>query len=92
MFYSVTVSSITGSKARLLYSGAMKISRRTANILMGIGIFTLLVWVTRLFVFVGELQAGTLPAPVAHFFMVVAYLVIGVYLTVLGLRGRRASR
>jgi putative Ca2+/H+ antiporter (TMEM165/GDT1 family) len=70
----------------------MKLGRRTANILLAIGIFTLLVWVTRLFVFVGELQAGTLPAPVAHFFMVVAYLAIGTYLTVLGVRGRRATR
>lgn len=70
----------------------MKLSRRTANIILGIGIFTLFIWVTRLFVFFGELQAGTLPAPVVHFSMVVAFLAIGSYLTLLGVRGRRATR
>jgi uncharacterized membrane protein affecting hemolysin expression len=70
----------------------MKLTKRTATILLAIGVFTLFVWVTRLFVFFGELQAGTLPAPAVHLTMVVIYLVIGVYLSYLGVKGRRAAR
>lgn len=70
----------------------MKLTKRTATILLAIGVFTLLVWVTRLFVFIGEFQAGTLPAPAVHLTMVIIYLSIGVYLSYLGVKGRRASR
>jgi NhaP-type Na+/H+ and K+/H+ antiporter len=66
----------------------MGLTRRTANILLGIAIFLFLVWGTRLFVFFGELQAGTLPAPAVHLAMVVINLGIAVYLAFLGLRGR----
>ncbi|MGH3089657.1 MAG: hypothetical protein ACRDSJ_20415 [Rubrobacteraceae bacterium] len=69
----------------------MKLTKRTSTILLAIGVFTLFVWVTRLFVFIGELQAGTLPAPAAHLAMVIIYLVIGVYLSYLGIKGRRAA-
>ncbi|AHY45522.1 Hypothetical Protein RradSPS_0239 [Rubrobacter radiotolerans] len=69
----------------------MKLTKRSSTILLAIGIFTLLVWVTRLFVFIGEFQAGTLPAPAVHLGMVLIYLAIGVYLTLLGVRGRRAA-
>ncbi len=69
----------------------MKLKKRTATILLTIGVFTLFVWVTRLFVFLGELQAGTLPAPAVHLTMVIAYLAIGVYLSYLGVKGRRAA-
>lgn len=69
----------------------MKLTKRTATILLAIGVFTLFIWVTRLFVFLGELQAGTLPAPAVHLTMVIIYLVIGVYLSYLGIRGRRAA-
>lgn len=69
----------------------MILTKRSSTILLAIGVFTLFVWVTRLFVFVGELQAGTLPAPAVHLAMVVLYLVIGTYLVVLGFRGRRAA-
>jgi hypothetical protein len=69
----------------------MKLTRRTATILLAIGVFTLFVWITRLFVFIGELQAGTLPAPAVHLVMVVIYLAIGGYLSYLGIKGRRAA-
>lgn len=69
----------------------MTLTKRASTILLAIGVFTLLVWATRLFVFVGEFQAGTLPAPAVHLGMVVVYLAIGVYLAVLGVRGRRAA-
>jgi hypothetical protein len=70
----------------------MKLTKRTATILLAIGVFTLFVWITRLFVFIGELQAGTLPAPAVHLTMMIVYLAIGVYLSYLGIKGRRASR
>jgi putative Ca2+/H+ antiporter (TMEM165/GDT1 family) len=69
----------------------MKLTKRTATILLAIGVFTLFIWVTRLFVFLGELQAGTLPAPAVHLTMVIIYLVIGVYLSYLGIKGRRRA-
>lgn len=66
----------------------MRVGKGTANALLGIGVFLLLVWGTRLFVFFGELQAGTLPAPAVHFAMVVINLGIAGYLGYLGLKVR----
>lgn len=66
----------------------MKLGRRTANILLAIAVFLFLAWGTRLVVFFGEVQAGTLPAPAVHFALVVIHLAVAVYLTHLGLRGR----
>jgi hypothetical protein len=66
----------------------MGFGRRTANILLGIAIFLFLVWGTRLFVFFGELQAGTLPAPAVHLAMVIINLAIAAYLAYLGIRTR----
>jgi uncharacterized membrane protein len=70
----------------------VKLTRRTANILLIIGIYMLLTWGTRVFTFIQELQAGTLVAPAVHFSLVVIGLLIGVYLTSLGFRGRSSSR
>jgi len=70
----------------------MRLGRRTANILLAIAAFLFLVWGTRLFVFFGELQAGTLPVPAFHFGMVVVNLAIGAYLLYLGLKGRSGLR
>ncbi|MBA2440847.1 MAG: hypothetical protein H0V53_00345 [Rubrobacter sp.] len=69
----------------------MKFTRRTANILLGIAAFMFLTWATRLAVFVGEVQAGTLPAPAFHFALVVINLAIASYLAYLGVRARRAN-
>ena len=69
----------------------MKLSRRTATILLVIGIYMLLTWGTRVFTFVAQLRAGTLVAPGVHFSLVVIGLAIGVYLAYLGIKGRRAS-
>src|ERR687897_3592202 len=41
----------------------MKLSRRTANILLAIGVYMLLTWGTRVFTFLAEFRAGTLVAP-----------------------------
>ena len=69
----------------------MKLSRRNATILLVIGIYMLLTWGTRVFTFLAEYRAGTLVAPAIHFSLVVIGLAIGVYLTYLGIRGRRAT-
>ena len=69
----------------------MKLSRRTANILLAIGAYMLLTWGTRVFTFLSEFRAGALVAPGIHFSLVVVGLAIGVYLAYLGVKGRRAS-
>ena len=71
---------------------SMKLSRRTANVLLAIGIYMLLTWGTRVFTFIGEFRAGTLVAPGVHFTLVIIGLAIGVYLAYLGVKGRRATR
>ena len=70
----------------------MKLTRRTSNILLAIGIYMLLTWGTRVFTFLGEFRAGTLVAPAVHLSLVVIGLLIGVYLSYLGVKGRRATR
>ena len=70
----------------------MKLSRRSATILLVIGIYMLLTWGTRVFTFLGQLRDGTLVAPAIHFSLVVIGLAIGVYLAYLGIKGRRATR
>ena len=70
----------------------MKLTRRTSNILLGIGIYMLLTWGTRFFTWLDELQSGTLVAPAVHFSLVVIGLAIGIYLSYLGVKGRRAAR
>jgi hypothetical protein len=69
----------------------MKLTRRTANILLAIGVYMLLTWGTRVFTFIGEFRAGTLVAPAVHFSLVVIGLTIGMYLVYLGFKARRAS-
>ncbi len=51
----------------------------------------LLTWGTRVFTFLREFRADTLVAPGVHFSLVVIGLTIGVYLTYLGVKGRRAT-
>lgn len=70
----------------------MKLTRRTSTILLAIGIYMLLTWGTRMFTFLSELQAGTLVAPAVHFSLVIIGLTIGIYLSYLGIKGRRVAR
>ena len=70
----------------------MGFGKRTANVLLAISIFMLLSWGTRLLVFFGELQAGTLPAPAVHLGLVVINLLIAAYLGYLGVKGRSGER
>ena len=69
----------------------MKLSRRSATILIVIGVYMLLTWGTRVFTFLAQFRAGTLVAPGVHFSLVVIGLAIGVYLAYLGIKARRAA-
>lgn len=70
----------------------MKLTRRTSNILLAIGIYMLVTWGFRVFTWMDEFRAGTLVAPGVHFSLVVIGLTIGVYLIYLSIKGRRATR
>ena len=70
----------------------MKLTRRTATVLLVIGIYMLFTWTTRLYTWYdNDLQANPYAAWI-HFPVVLISLGIGAYLTYLGVRGRRASR
>jgi hypothetical protein len=69
----------------------VKLSRRSATILLVIGIYMLLTWGTRVFTFLSQLRDGTLVAPAIHFSLVIIGLAIGIYLSYLGIKGRRAA-
>lgn len=76
----------------LLDSAVMKLSRRTSNVLLAMGIFMLFSWSTRGYTwYANDLQSSGYLAFV-HLPLIMVSLVIGGYLTYLGIRGRRASR
>lgn len=70
----------------------MKLSRRQCNALLIMGAVTLFFWITRTYTwYANDLQSNPYLALV-HLPIIVISLVIGGYLTYLGLRGRRATR
>ena len=70
----------------------MKLSRRTSNLLLAAGIFTLFSWITRAYTwYANDLQANAYLA-LMHFPIIGIFLVIGAYITYLGVKGRRATR
>ena len=87
----VTIHTVPGGWALVDFAAIMGLGRRTANVLLAISVFMLLTWGTRLVVFFGEVQAGTLPAPAVHFGLVVINLLIAAYLGYLGVKGRSAG-
>ncbi len=71
----------------------MKLSRRTANILLAMGIFMLFSWGARAYTwYVNDLQAQPGYVPFVHLFIILISLAIGGYLTYLGIKGRRATQ
>ncbi len=71
----------------------MKLSRRTANLLLAIGIFMLFSWGTRAFTwYANDLQSQPGYPPFVHLPIILISLAIGGYLTYLGIKGRRATR
>jgi high-affinity K+ transport system ATPase subunit B len=70
----------------------VKITRRTANLLLAMGLVMLLFWVTRAFTwYANDLQASVYLALV-HLPIILISLAIGAYLAYLGVKGRRATR
>jgi hypothetical protein len=70
----------------------MKLTRRTSNILLAMGILMLLLWIPRSFTwYVNDLQGSSYLALI-HLPIIPISLAIGGYLTYLGIKGRRASR
>ncbi len=71
----------------------MKLTRRTSNILLAMGIFMLFSWTTRAYTwYVNDLQSQPGYAPFVHLLLIIISLAIGGYLFYLGLKGRRATR
>ena len=69
----------------------MKLSRRQSNFLLAAGLFTLFSWLTRSYTwYANDLQSEPYLA-LLHFPIILIFLVIGCYITYLGVRGRRAS-
>ncbi len=70
----------------------MKITRRTSNVLLVMGVLMLFMWLTRAYTwYANDLQASPYLALV-HVPIIIVSLVIGGYLLFLGIRGRRATR
>ena len=69
----------------------MKLTRRTATVILVIGIYMLLTWTTRLYTwYANDLQASPYAALI-HFPIVLISLGIGAYLTYIGIKGRRGT-
>ena len=69
----------------------MKLSRLQSNLLLGAGLFTLFSWITRAYTwYANDLQDDRYLA-LLHFPIILIFLIIGGYITYLGLRGRRES-
>ena len=72
-------------------NAGMKLSRLTSNLLLACGIITLFSWTTRAYTwYVNDLQEQGYLA-LLHFPIVGIFLLIGAYITYVGVRGRRAS-
>ena len=70
----------------------MKLTRRTSNILLTMGIITLFFWITRAYTwYANDLQQSVYLALV-HLPIILISLTIGGYLSYLGVKGRRATR
>ena len=70
----------------------MKLTRRTSNVLLAMGIVMLLLWIPRSFTwYVNDLQGSSYLALI-HLPIIPISLAIGVYLAYLGVKGRRATR
>ena len=70
----------------------MKLGRRASNLLLAAGLFTLFSWITRAYTwYANDLQSDPYLAWL-HFPIIGIFLLIGAYLTYLGVRGRRAIR
>jgi hypothetical protein len=70
----------------------MRLGRRTSNLLLAAGLFTLFSWIIRAYTwYANDLQDDPYLALI-HFPVIVIFLAIGGYITYLGIRGRRVTR
>jgi hypothetical protein len=75
-----------------ILTAPMKLTRRTSNILLAMGIVMLFFWIPRSFTwYVNDLQGNAYLA-LLHLPIIPISLAIGAYLIYLGVKGRRASR
>ena len=70
----------------------MKLTRRTSNVLLAMGIVMLILWVPRAFTWYANDLQGSLYLALIHLPIIPISLAIGAYLTYLGVKGRRAAR
>ena len=70
----------------------MKLTRRTSNILLTLGILMLVLWIPRAFTWYANDLQGSLYLALIHLPIIPISLAIGVYLVYLGVKGRRATR
>ena len=88
--YGVFVLLVPAGTSAIL-GGTMKLTRRTATVILVIGIYMLLTWTTRLYTwYANDLQASPYAALI-HFPIVLISLGIGAYLTYIGIKGRRGT-
>jgi hypothetical protein len=72
--------------------GRMKLTRRTSNVLLAMGIVMLIFWVPRAFTWYANDLQGSLYLALIHLPIIPISLAIGAYLTYLGVKPRRAAR
>ncbi|MGI8911689.1 MAG: hypothetical protein ACR2JR_14230 [Rubrobacteraceae bacterium] len=70
-------------------SHEMKLSRRQCNVLLIMGVVMLFFWITRSYTWYSNDLQGNLYLALLHLPIIVISLSIGVYLTYLGIKGRR---
>ncbi len=75
-----------------ILESVMKLTRRTSNILLAIGVVMLILWIPRAFTWYANDLQGSLYLALIHLPIIPISLAIGGYLTYLGVKGRRATR
>lgn len=70
----------------------MKLSRRQCNVILIMGAVMLFFWITRAYTWYANDLQGNPYLALVHLPIIIISLVIGGYLTYLGIRGRRAIR
>jgi hypothetical protein len=70
----------------------MKLTRRTSNLLLAMGVVMLIFWIPRSYTWYANDLQGSLYLALVHLPIIPISLAIGVYLAYLGVKGRRATR
>ena len=70
----------------------MKLTRRTSNLLLAMGVVMLIFWIPRSYTWYANDLQGSLYLALVHLPIIPISLAIGVYLAYLGVKGRKATR